>query len=248
LIKILIADDENLAREDIKYFLNKYEEFHVIGEAKDGKEVLDMNQKLKPDLIFLDIKMPVFNGIEIARIINNFKVKPEIIFLTAYDEFALDAFSLNALDYLLKPISEERFSQMVNKLLSRFQNNENIQNEAKNNIYNNSTQVISAHKNGVIIPIKFKDIIYATIDNKDTILVTKNDSYKVNMTLSELYNLVKEHNFFRTHKSFIVNINFIEKIEPWFNSTYNIKMIGKDSNIPVSRNYVREFRDRMNIN
>ncbi|TJX65348.1 response regulator transcription factor [Soehngenia saccharolytica] len=248
MIKVLIADDEYLAREDIKYFLSKYDEFSVVGEANHGKEVLEMNRKFRPDVIFLDIKMPVLSGIEVAKIINDLIERPEIVFLTAYDDYAINAFELDAIDYMLKPISEDRFNRCIEKLKAKLSSNEGKYKSNNTSGNYRNMQIISAYKNGVIIPIRYNDIIYATICDRDTILVTKNDEYRVNITLCELYESLKDYNFYKTHKSFIINLNYIDRIEPWFNSTYNIIVRGIDIKIPVSRNYVKGFRERMNIN
>lgn len=247
MINVLIADDEIHAREEVKYLLHKYRDFTVIGEANHGMEVLKLNHSLKPDVIFLDIKMPTLDGIEVAKIINDLKDKPELIFLTAYDDYAVNSYEFDVIDYLLKPISEERFEKSIQKLRAKFR--DNIISPKESEIKNDKTKgVISSYKNGLIIPIRYTEILYATIYERETLLVTKDDEYKVNLTLGQLYQLLKDHDFFRTHKSYIVNLDYIKSIEPWFNSTYNVLIEYRNIKIPVSRNYVKEFRERMNIN
>jgi len=247
MINVLIADDEIHAREEVKYLLHKYRDFTVIGEANHGMEVLKLNHSLKPDVIFLDIKMPTLDGIEVAKIINDLKDKPELIFLTAYDDYAVNSYEFDVIDYLLKPISEERFEKSIQKLRAKFA--DNIISPKESEIKNDKTKgVISSYKNGLIIPIRYTEILYATIYERETLLVTKDDEYKVNLTLGQLYQLLKDHDFFRTHKSYIVNLDYIKSIEPWFNSTYNVLIEYRNIKIPVSRNYVKEFRERMNIN
>jgi Response regulator of the LytR/AlgR family len=247
MINVLIADDEIHAREEVKYLLHKYRDFTVIGEANHGMEVLKLNHSLKPDVIFLDIKMPTLDGIEVAKIINDLKDKPELIFLTAYDDYAVNSYEFDVIDYLLKPISEERFEKSIQKLRAKFR--DNIISPKESEIKNDKTKgVISSYKNGLIIPIRYTEILYATIYERETLLVTKDDEYKINLTLGQLYQLLKDHDFFRTHKSYIVNLDYIKSIEPWFNSTYNVLIEYRNIKIPVSRNYVKEFRERMNIN
>lgn len=247
MINVLIADDEIHAREEVKYLLHKYRDFTVIGEANHGMEVLKLNHSLKPDVIFLDIKMPTLDGIEVAKIINDLKDKPELIFLTAYDDYAVNSYEFDVIDYLLKPISEERFEKSIQKLRAKFA--DNIISPKESEIKNDKTKgVISSYKNGLIIPIRYTEILYATIYERETLLVTKDDEYKINLTLGQLYQLLKDHDFFRTHKSYIVNLDYIKSIEPWFNSTYNVLIEYRNIKIPVSRNYVKEFRERMNIN
>ncbi|HOK63298.1 MAG TPA: response regulator, partial [Soehngenia sp.] len=123
MINVLIADDEIHAREEVKYLLHKYRDFTVIGQANHGMEVLKLNHSLKPDVIFLDIKMPTLDGIEVAKIINDLKDKPELIFLTAYDDYAVNSYEFDVIDYLLKPISEERFEKSIQKLRAKFRDN-----------------------------------------------------------------------------------------------------------------------------
>lgn len=254
MIRCIIVDDEIPARQELNYILSKCKDIEVIGEASNGVEALLLNEKLNPDLIFLDIKMPQMSGIELARILLEEERPPMIIFVTAYDRFALQAFEVNAVDYLLKPIDEKNLrKRLENKILSHRSDDivgregiraliNYIEDKRKPNISR-----ISIYHNGRIFPIETEDIIYATVEDRNTVVVTKKGKFSINFTLSELMDRLDSALFFRTHKSFIINLSAIESIEPWFNSTLNIRMKGIQDIVPVSRNYYKDFKKIMNM-
>lgn len=253
MIKCLIVDDEFPAREEIKYILSKTDKVKIVGEASHGLDAFEKYKNLNPDLIIMDIQMPQINGIEVARMVLNHDPVPMIIFVTAYDQFAIDAFEVNAVDYLLKPISEERLLSRIDKIHSSRSNEEGIQSiEKLNRLINELRHTtpcsrISVYHNNKLIPINTKDIIYITVENKFTIITTTSGKYESRNSLNEILKKLEPREFFRTHKSYILNLNFIESIDPWFNSTYNINLKGSNTVIPVSRNYVKEFKIIMNI-
>lgn len=253
MITCLIVDDEFPAREEIKYILSKTDKVKIVGEASHGLDAIEKYQNLNPDLIIMDIQMPQINGIEVARRILDHNPIPMIIFVTAYDQFAVDAFEVNAVDYLLKPISEERLLSRIDKIHSSRSKKEEIQSiEKLNRLINELRQTtpcsrISVYHNNKLIPINTKDIIYITVENKATIIAATSGKYESRNSLNEILKKLEPSEFFRTHKSYILNLNFIESIDPWFNSTYNINLKGSKTVIPVSRNYVKEFKIIMNI-
>jgi len=251
--RCLIVDDEMPARKELLYLLNSIESVKVVGEASNGIEALELIKKLKPDIVFLDIQMPQISGIDVARNLLIEDHKPNIIFVTAYDNFAIEAFEVNAIDYLLKPISEERLKDRlgrINEVREQDDLNKNQINKLIEYIKSNTkicSQRISLYHKDKLIPIDLNEIIYATIEEKNTIIVSSKGKFEINCTLNELTERLDPNIFFRTHKSYIVNLNIIESIEPWFNSTYNINLRNNKEVIPVSRNYVKKFRQLMNI-
>lgn len=252
MIRCLIVDDELPAREELKYILSKTNKVKIVGEAKHGLDALRQCRKLEPDLIILDIQMPQMSGIEVAREILKDEHIPMIIFVTAYDKFAIEAFEVNAIDYLLKPISEGRLLNRIDKVYSMRRQEEILSMEKLNKLINeikssSSTSRIAVYHKNRLIPIDTKDIIYITIENKNTIIVTTNGRFESNNSLSNIYNKLNSNEFYRTHKSYILNLNFIESIEPWFNSTYNINLKNSKEVVPVSRNYAKDFKEIMNI-
>ena len=251
MIRCLIVDDELPAREELKYILSKSAKVTVVGEATHGREALELSKELKPDLIILDIQMPQMSGIEVAKKLIEEDYIPIIIFVTAYDKFAIEAFEVSAVDYLLKPISEERLLDRIEKIYSMKENKDSYSIDRLNRLIKEIKPILpmrlAVYYNNKLIPIETKDIIYITIEMKDTIIYTINGKYKANNNLSELYTKLDSNTFFRSHKSYILNLNFIESIEPWFNSTFNINLKNSKDIIPVSRNYSKKFKEIMNI-
>ena len=254
LQRCLIVDDEIPARQELLYILNNIEVVEVVGQASHGMEALELNRKLKPDIMFLDIQMPEMSGMDVARILLGEEHKPMVIFVTAYDQFAIEAFEVNAIDYLLKPISEERLKirlkniNSVNRGLgdSNYEKLSKMIQDIKSD-RRDLPNIISVYHENKLIPIEIKDIIYATIEDKNTIIVTDRGKFEINCTLNKLLEKLDSSIFFRSHKSYIVNLKNILSIEPWFNATYNINLKDDLGMIPVSRSYAKAFREIMNI-
>lgn len=252
--RCLIVDDEMPARRELLYILSNIENIEVVGEASHGLEALELNKKLKPDIMFLDIQMPQMSGIEVARRLMEEEHKPMIIFVTAYDRFAVEAFEVNAIDYLLKPISEERLQKRLEKITRSKGKDEIFDFSILNKLIqeikaatNTTIHRLSLYCNNRLIPIEIKDIIYATVEDKSTVVVSNKGKFETNYTLNDLMDKLDSSIFFRSHKSYIINLNYIESIEPWFNSTYNINLKGYKEKIPVSRSYAKSFKEIMNI-
>ncbi|MCF6466780.1 LytR/AlgR family response regulator transcription factor [Clostridium sp. Cult2] len=255
MIRTMVVDDETPAREEIIYILEKFKEIIIIGEASHGLEALELNEKLKPDLIFLDIQMPKLNGIDVARKIIDGLYRPYIVFVTAYEKYALEAFEVNAMDYILKPISEERLEKVMRRIIANMgKGKEEYIYKLNNLIASISHQDqetitrICVYDMGKLIPLDSKEIIYATVEDRNTVIVSTKGKFEINYTLSELCEKLNKSTFFRSHKSFLINLDFIEVIEPWFNSTFNVVLKNIDMKIPVSRSQSKEFKELMNIN
>ena len=172
MLKCLIVDDERPAREEILYILKEIGKVEVVGEASHGVEALELIEKLKPDVVFLDIQMPQMSGIEVAKRIVDQGYDLMIIFVTAYDQFAIEAFEVNAIDYLLKPISEDRLKKTIQKIISHKSEREDLSYDKLSRLIEDirptkaSSPWISVYYNNKLIPIEIKDIIYATIEDK----------------------------------------------------------------------------------
>lgn len=239
-MRVIIVDDEFLAREELKYFIQNYSNLDIIGEFADGIEVLKFIQNNEVDVIFLDINIPSLDGVLLAKSISKFIKKPYIIFITAYKEHAIEAFEVEAFDYILKPYSESRIISMLKKLES---SNINEKNLSLNNISNK----ISLWKNEKIIVVDVDNIYYCLARERVTFVFTKNEEYSVNLCISEFYKKLPKNIFFKCHRSYIVNLNKISEIIPWFNNTYNLKLQNINHDIPVSRSNIKEFKHLMNI-
>lgn len=253
MIRAIVVDDESPAREELIYMLEKQSGVKVIAQSSHGIEAIKLNNKLKPDLIFLDIKMPGLNGIEVAKELLGEAHVPYIVFVTAYDDYALEAFEVNAMDYILKPVSEKRLEKTLDKILERMRNENlgyymRLNKLIKDLNSAESINIISVYHNGKLIPLEHKDIIYATVEDKNTVIISTKGKFILNCTLSELSRKLNSLHFFRSHRSYLINLDMIESIEPWFNSTFNVKLKNVNKKIPVSRSQSKEFKDIMNIN
>jgi two-component system LytT family response regulator len=240
-MKAIIVEDEFLAREELKYFIKNYSKIDIIAEFEDGIEVLKFLQNSEVDIIFMDINIQSLDGVLLAKSISKFSKKPYIVFITAYREHAAEAFEIEAFDYILKPYSESRIVSMLKKL--------EISNEHKENSFHktNIQNKINLWKNDKIIVVDIDDIYYCVAEERITNVFTKKDAYSVNLGIAEFYDSLPKDIFFRCHRSYIVNINKIREIIPWFNNTYNLKLQDIDYQIPVSRSNIKEFKQLMNI-
>ena len=240
-MKAIIVEDEFLAREELKYFIKNYSSIEIVDEFEDGIDVLKFIQKNEVDIIFLDINIPSLDGVLLAKNISKFSRKPYIVFITAYKEHAVEAFEIEAFDYILKPYHESRIISMLKKL-------EITHNHEKDNLHRNSiTNKMNLWKNEKIIVVDLDDIYYCIAKERVTYVFTKDEEYSVGISITEFYNSLPKDRFFRCHRSYIVNITKIKEIIPWFNNTYNLKLQGINYEVPVSRSNLKEFKQLMNI-
>ena len=238
-MKCIIVEDEFLAREELKYFIKNFSNIEITGEFEDGIEVLKFLQNNKVDVIFLDISISGIDGVVIAKHISKFSEKPYIVFITAYKEHAVEAFEIEAFDYILKPYDETRIKSMLKKLELSY-------NSQKGELHTISNR-INLFKNDKIIVTNIDDIYYCEAKERETCVLTKNEEYFVKMSISEFYDTLPKEMFFRCHRSYIVNLTKIKEIIPWFNNTYNLRLKNVTKEIPVSRSNVKKFKQIMNI-
>lgn len=247
-MKAIIVEDEFPAREELKYFINSFSNINIVSEFDNGLDVLKFIQENIVDVIFLDINIPMLDGMLLAKTINQFKIIPKIIFITAYKEHAVDAFELQAFDYILKPYSEERIVSMLKKLENSKMTKDYEVEEISKKVHNeNNLESVSLWKNDKLIVINIDDIYYCEANERETIVFTKDDKYIVKTSISEFEHSLGNIKFFKTHRSFIVNISKIKEIIPWFNNTYKLKLRNIDFEVPVSRSKIKEFRKIMHI-
>lgn len=240
-MRAIIVEDEFLAREELKYFIKNYSSIEIVDEFEDGIEVLKFIQKNEVDVIFLDINIPSLDGVLLAKNISKFSKKPYIVFITAYKEHAVEAFEVEAFDYILKPYHESRIISMLKKLELNY-------NEQKDNSHKNSvTNKINLWKNEKIIVVDLDDIYYCIARERVTYVFTKDEEYSISIGITEFYNSLPKDKFFKCHRSYIVNVTKIKEIIPWFNNTYNLRLQDIGHEIPVSRSNLKEFKQLMNI-
>lgn len=262
-MRVIIADDEQPSRDELRYLLSKIEGIEIVGEAVNGEDTLNKVRTLQADVLFLDVEMPDASGVDLARRIAEGNIKIAVVFATAYNKYAINAFDVNAVDYLLKPFHETRLADTITRLNKRLMlkspNESSIMTEKPipNEFLNRLDQIYSilqptggvtklkVEENEKIYLISVDQIIYATIEERLVRIVTERKNYLTNYNLNEL-ECTLGNNFLRVHKSFLANINKVESIIPWFNNTYNLIMVD-GSKIPVSRTYVKSFRRKVGL-
>lgn len=250
MIRLIIADDEKLAREKLIRQLSRCENVDVVGIAKDGKEAVRLVDDLKPDLVILDINMPKMSGM---KVLEQFKFLPKIIFATAYDEYAIEAFEKAAIDYLLKPYTLSRLQNSLlrvsNKVKEDCEKNQFQNNYEENDI--NSVRLTSKIGDKTTL-IKINDI--AAIKSESGIswafVIQPNSTHFKDFPLDDsLDELIKKlpNSFVRVHRNAIVNTRQIQRIEKWFNSNLLIKFSDSDLSIATSRSGTQRIRSAINL-
>jgi two-component system LytT family response regulator len=232
MIKAVLIDDEPLSREILKSYLRNYSDIEVLEECNDGFEGVKAIQQHQPDLIFLDIQMPKINGFEMLELI---QPAPAVIFITAFDEFALKAFEANAIDYLLKPVAEDRFQKAIQKFLDKSgqapNTTELLETMAKAPSQSNRIVVKTGSK-VKIIPVQ--EIQYLEAEDDFVKIVTAEGSFLKNKTMSFYEQSLDPNLFVRVHRSFIVHIGQITKIEPYQKETH-MAILRNGQQIPISK-------------
>ena len=243
--KTIIIDDERLARQEIRSMLNDYSEIDIIEEAKNGEEGIEKIKALKPDLIFLDISMPEMTGFEMLKKLDNI---PHVIFVTAYDEYALKAFEVNALDYVLKPIDPVRLSEAIEKLKSK-----------ENEEFESSTEVVSKREKKLTpkdrVFIKDGEKCYFVQLSDVRMLESDGNYVKIHFgksrplilrSLNSFEGRLDGSHFFRANRKFIINLDWIENVENWFNGGLQVELKGGDK-VEISRRQTIRFKEMFNF-
>ncbi|MFJ7755734.1 LytR/AlgR family response regulator transcription factor [Peribacillus muralis] len=242
MLKAFIVEDEPLARDELKYLLKRSRQVEVVGEAEGIEGAMNNIPGLKPDLVFLDIELADGNGLQLAKQLAELEPAPTLIFATAYDEFALQAFESYAFDYLLKPFDEKRIRQTLDKLVKVRKAGE-LETSTKPPLRTavGQTGKLAVEIDDRIVLIDRDSILFIGLIDGKTIIKTEETEYKMGDPLIVFERKLDQRLFLRVHRGFIVNVVHIAEIQPWFNSTYNLIM-SDGSNIPVSRTYVKELK------
>lgn len=237
LINAIIVDDEKLAREDLLSLLEEFSDVKVIAQAGNVEEAKKLVNELEPDLIFLDIQMPGKDGFELLAELNT---KAKIIFVTAYDEYAIKAFEVNAQDYLLKPVNSNRLKSALEHLKSA---KKDLEYNVKDLEYNDSFFLMI---NNAYQFIKISNIISITSAGNYS-EITTNSKLKglVLKSMIEWENKLPSKQFVRIHRNAIINLEFIDHVEEWFNYSYQVHLKGLDKPILMSRRYASKLKEVM---
>jgi len=241
----IIVDDEKLARDLLKEYLENYPEIEILGEADQGTDAVEKIDKLKPDLVFLDVQMPGMTGFDVLEDIEH---EPYVIFVTAYDQYAIKAFEKNAVDYLLKPLDEERFRNAVNRALKRktleHSSIEDLLSSMKSERKGSYDTHIFVQKSEKLFNLPVEEIVYLEASGDYTIITTKADQFVSSSGIGKLEEILNPEVFIRVHRSTIVNVNYLKEIERHFNGGMVVKMQSGKS-FPVSRTYAKLIRKKV---
>lgn len=246
MLRVLIVDDEMLARDELKYLLHRTKEVDFIEEAESIEEALDKMMDEKPDLLFLDIQLSDDSGFDIAKRLKKMKNPPAIIFATAYDQYALQAFEVDAIDYILKPFDEERVVQAIHKYKKMRVPNHAVKEEEPIGESSSQTGKLAISVDDSIVLVNIEDILFVGLIEGEVTIQTITESYHTADTLAMLEKKLPSQSFVRVHRGYIVNVHHISEVQPWFNSTYNLVM-KNDKRVPVSRTYAKELKKRLGI-
>ena len=260
-LKAVLVDDEELARDELGYLLDQIGGVEVIGQAGNGVEALTTIDTLQPDVVFLDVQMPGLTGFEVARRLLGTRAAAQIIFVTAYDQHAIEAFEVNAVDYLLKPVDPSRLEVAVERARRRIATDRpadgasNVNRAELEKIIQAVAERQSRRERLAIkvgerfLLVQAEDIIYASLADEGITVVTGQYAGTSNYrTLDELHERLDPTVFWRVHRSHLVNINKIKEIVPWFSRNYILRMKDeKATEIPVSRTHTRRLREYLKL-
>ncbi|EPD8203053.1 LytR/AlgR family response regulator transcription factor [Yersinia enterocolitica] len=246
-MKAIIVEDEFLAQEELSYLIQQHSNITIEATFEDGLDVLKYLQNHQVDAIFLDINIPSLDGVLLAQNISKFAHKPYIIFITAYKEHAVEAFEIEAFDYILKPYNESRIVTMLQKLEALYKRDRQNKEQTNSPSHRPTPHTINLMKDERIIVTDINDIYYAAAQEKVTLVYTRREEFIMPMNITEFCSRLPEEYFFRCHRSYCVNLAKIREIVPWFNNTYILRLSDLDFEVPVSRSKIKEFRQLMRL-
>lgn len=247
LIRSIIVEDEKPARDLIRAYLKDHDEIDLMGEYDNGFDGLKAINDLKPDVVFLDVQMPKLNGFEILEVIEH---QPAIIFTTAYDKYAIRAFEQNAVDYLLKPFSRDRFDDSIRKLKERIENNSGENEIEKIRLHfaesDEKLHRVVIKKSGKIHVISTDDIHFLEAQDDYVMIYSEEGKYLKQQTMKYFENHLDNEQFVRVHRSYIANIGYIERIEPYEKTNFII-ILKDGKKVPVSRSGMQALKENLDF-
>ncbi len=240
-MKTIIIDDERLARQELKNLLAAYPEIEIVGEANNAETAVEIINRLKPDVIFLDIQMPGKNGFELLEQISGV---PEVVFVTAYDEYAIRAFEVNALDYLLKPVQSSRLAETVKKILNKDVSEKQESKEQKLPL--NDTDQVFVKDGEKCWFVRLSDVrLFESEGNYVRVHFDKNRPL-ILRSLNNLDERLDAKTFFRASRKHIINLKWVDSIENWFNGGLMVKLRGGEQ-VEISRRQAAKLKDMMSL-
>ena len=258
-LSAVIIDDEQLARDELAFLLKNSTDVSVVAQGKNGLEAVNLIREHRPDLVFLDVQMPGLDGFGVIKKLLDKKIAlPKIVFATAFDQYAVKAFEVNAVDYILKPFDKKRVAQAIERTRTKMEAGSGPEDKLEALVRMLESQKkpqaakILIKAAGRLLLADQKEICYATIEDGVISVVTSGhaglEGQSNCRTLEELYETLDSRLFWRAHRSFLVNINHIREVVPWFKSSYQLRMDDKkQTEIPVSRAQTRRLRELFNL-
>jgi two-component system response regulator LytT len=259
-LRTLVVDDEQLAREELCFLLGQLDALEIVAQAGNGIEALRLIEEQAPDVVLLDVQMPGLTGFEVARRIVRAGIDTQLVFVTAYDQHAIEAFEVNAVDYLLKPVEADRLATAVDRVRRRIQSDRlqggklQTADELEKLLLLLSERQARREQLALKVGDRFllvqaDEVVHASVEDDVITVVTNSLSGTANYrTLDELQARLDPAVFWRVHRSHLVNINRIKEIVPWFSRNYILKMRdGKGTEIPVSRSQTKRLREYLRL-
>ena len=237
MLRAIIVDDEAPARSELKFLLDELGSVDVVAEAASVREAIEKLKEYQCDVMFLDINMPEANGLQLANALQHLRYPPAVVFVTAYSEFALDAFKVSAIDYLVKPVESDRLAQAV----ARVQENVALHAQAQH------SERIPVEKGGKKILIAIDKIRFVMARDDYAYLQTDTDRYFSTVSLAQLEKRLDGHGFFRVHRGYLVNLAMVEGVEPVSGGTLLLTLNGVEDKIPVSRRRVSALKKALGL-
>jgi DNA-binding LytR/AlgR family response regulator len=253
-LSTVIVDDEQLAREELAFLLKNVGDVDVVAQGKNGLEAVSLIREHSPDLVFLDVQMPGLDGFGVIKKLLDRKLPmPKIVFATAFDQYAVKAFEVNAIDYLLKPFDKKRVAQSVQKARAKAEPGDGSADKFETLVkmledQKSQTSKLLLKAAGRLFLVNQRDICFASIEDGTITVVTAGvsgmEGHSNCRTLEELMDDLDPNLFWRAHRSYLVNINRIREVVPWFKSSYQLRMDDKkQTEIPVSRAQTKRLRE-----
>ncbi len=241
MMRVVVADDETLARRKLRQFLEKHDDIDCVGEATDGAEAVQLVNELRPDVLFLDIRMPGVSGLEVVERVRE---APHVVFTTAYDKYAVTAFELQALDYLLKPFGEERFEKTLLRVrhILREGGQPDFSTRAQEAIGESKTLTrFFVRKRGQIVPINVRDVQLLVAGDEYVTLHVGGEKFLVSTRLRILAERLDPDRFIQVHRSYIVNLDYVRAMTPYDGARLQIELMNGNS-VVASRTRSKELR------
>ncbi|WP_165045425.1 MULTISPECIES: LytR/AlgR family response regulator transcription factor [unclassified Adlercreutzia] len=237
MLKAIIVDDEAPARSELRFLLDEVGQVEVVAEAANVRDAIEKLKEYPCDVMFLDVNMPEATGLQLADALMRLKFPPAVVFVTAYSEFALDAFKVNAIDYLVKPVETDRLAQAISR----------VREHVALHLKSQKSERIPVEKAGKKILISIDKIRFVMARDDYAYLQTDTDRFFSTVSLAQLEKRLDGHGFFRVHRGYLVNLSMVEEVEPVSGGTLLLTLNGVDEQIPVSRRRVTALKKALGL-